>query len=346
MTIEEKDLEQESVEPQSELRSQIEAAYSQLEKEDSEPTESAEVSAQPEQKQISDQPDRGSEVKTPEGKPPVAEKQVAFDPKELETGPKSWSKVDRQHWAQIPKEAKEAILRREQQAYRHITATGSKIGEIQSQYREVDEAFKPFENELKQAGVSKGRVVAELLKEHQFRQSSPKEYIQHLAAQLKIDLLDIAIESDIKEAPEIRRQRWELEEERKAIASQHQEVQQHRQAQEVQQYVSLVNQWADESVNGIKLRPHFQEVRNAMREMIPHAQAEYPHLSTTDVLDMVYERALEHPQFAHLASRKVTAAKQAGASIGGRTGVTGTPGREPKSIREAMEMAYNEILSR
>lgn len=337
------DQESSPVEEQSDLRSQLEAAYTQLEKEDSEPAESA---VKTEEKQVLDQPDKGTEVKQPEGKQPVAEKQVAYDPKELENGPKSWSQRDRQHWQAIPKEAREAILRREQQAYRHITQTGSRIGQIQEQYREVDEAFKPFEAELKQAGVSKGRVVQELLKEHQFRQSDPKGYIQHLANQLKIDLLDIAIESDTKDDPALRRQRWELEEQKKAIASQQQEVQQYRHNQEVQQYVSLVNQWADESVNGVKLRPHFNEVREAMREMIPYAQSEYPHLSPAEVLDIVYERALEHPNFAHLAAKKATQAKQAGASIGGRTGVQSSAGREPKSIRDAMEMAYNELMNR
>lgn len=324
------------------LRDQLKAAYAQLEKEDSEPAEKPQKT---EEKQISDQPDKGPEVETAKGKEQVAEKQGAHNPDELETGPKSWSKADRQHWQAIPKEAREAILRREQQAYKHITTTGSKIGQLQEQYRDVDEAFKPFEAELKQSGVSKGKVVAELLKEHQYRTSNPKQYIQQLANTLKIDLLTLAMDEDIREDPTVRRQRWELEKERETLASQHAEVRQHQQQQQLEPVRRAVEQWAAEEINGQKLRPHFAEVREAMRQMMPYAESEYPHLGHAELLDMVYDRALQHPSFAHLTAQKTQRAKEAARSIGGRTGVQSSD-REPKSIRDAMENAYNEIMNR
>ena len=337
MTIEET---QTTEEPQSDIRQALEAAYEKV------GGDAPETAEKPHEKQISDQPDVGTEVKSEKEAKPVADSQGAFNSTELENGPKSWAANDRQHWKTLPDDIKKVILRREQQVYKHITETGSKIGDLTQQYRDVDAAFKPFEADLKAAGLTRGKVIQELLQEHKFRNSDPKQYIQALANKHKIDLLDIAIESDSKEAPEIKRQRWELEQERSALASERAQQEQYRNQAEMQQYVETVSSWANESQNGQKLRPHFQEVRGAMEQMLPHAEREYPYLAPLELLQMVYDRALEHPSFAHLTAAKTASIKAQSASIGGRSGITSSANTAPKTMRDAIEAAYNELTNR
>jgi hypothetical protein len=250
--------------------------------------------------------------------------------------PSSWAGEMRQAFKTLPKEVQKYISERERQQHAYISRVGGKLGQIQKEYTEIESVLKPFENDIKESGLSKGQVLERLISERAEMVKDPRTFIKKFADAHNIDLLHVSIDADQADPPEVRKARWEYQTKEQALRQQQQQLEAQQQQIATEQLKTFVENWGSQ-------KPHFQEVRSAMAQVLPEVQQQYPYMSFQEQLDVTYSEILKHPSFANLNKPKSVpeSVKKAGSGINGYTG-TSSPQPEPTSIREALLQAAKE----
>lgn len=318
----------------SDIRADLEAAAKELEGKTEEEAEVDETAPTPEPDQPTPaESEAGSET---EAEAQEAEKQVSAEPAEEDPEPTTWAAEMRQHWKSLPPDVRKYISEREKQQHAYISRIGGEHGRLRKDMGDIDEALKPFEPELKQAGVTKGQAVKQLIAERAQMLQDPVSFVKRFADLHKIDLVNLAVDSDMSDPPEVRRARWEVQERERQLQQQQQTLEQQQQEAAKEQLVQFVESWGSQ-------KPHFGSVRQAMAQILPEIQQSYPYLTFAEQLDATYNAALKHPSFAHLTKPKTVppAVKKAASGVAGVSGAP-TPQPEPTSIREALIQAAKE----
>lgn len=250
--------------------------------------------------------------------------------------PSSWAGEMRQLFKTLPKDVQKYISERERQQHAYISRVGGKLGQIQKEYTEIESVLKPFENDIKESGLSKGQVLERLISERAEMVKDPRTFIKKFADAHNIDLLHVSIDADQADPPEVRKARWEYQTKEQALRQQQQQLEAQQQQIATEQLKTFVETWGTQ-------KPHFQEVRQAMAQVLPEVQQQYPYMSFQEQLDVTYSEVLKHPSFANLNKPKSVpeSVKKAGSGINGYTG-TSSPQPEPTSIREALLQAAKE----
>lgn len=253
-----------------------------------------------------------------------------------EPQPTAWAAEMRQHWQNLPKDVRKYIGERERQQHAYISRFGSEHSKLKKEASEIEQAFKPFEQAISTAQVSKSEVIKHLVAERSEMMRDPETFIKRLADHHKLDLVKLAVDTDWKEAPEVRKARWEMQDRQRELEAQRNELQQRQQAVESQQLKDYIEGWGSQ-------KPHFSEVRQAMAQVLPEIQQSYPYLDFEQQLETTYNAVIRHPSFAHLTRPKgvPAAVKRQASGINGLSGVA-TASPEPGSIREALIQAAKE----
>jgi hypothetical protein len=248
--------------------------------------------------------------------------------------PTTWSAEMREHWRSTPKSVRDYVHRREKQQHDYISRTGHELGQLRKEYQDVEKALKPYEEQLKQAGVSKGSVIARMIQERETMSSDPRAFIKEFADRNKLDLLDLAMDEDQATPPSVRQARYDYERQRAEVEAQRREIESQQVEIQKTQVVEFVESWG-------ATKPHFQQVRQAMAQVLPEIQQSYAYLSFPEQLDATYNAVMRHPNFQHLTNAVTPAVKKAAAGLNGNSGV---PSRSPEanSIREALMQAAKE----
>lgn len=248
--------------------------------------------------------------------------------------PSTWSAEMREHWKSTPKNVREYIQKRERQQHDYISRTGSELGKLRKEYSEVETALKPYENILKEKGVSKGSVITRMIQEREEMSKNPRQFIKRLADSHALDLLDLAMDDDQSEPKEVRQARYEFEQQRAQIEAQKGQIESERESLHKNQLTTYIEAWGSQ-------RPHFNQVRQAMAQILPQIQEDYGYMSFGEQLDTAYNVILQHPNFQYLTRSVPESARKAASGISGQSGVP-TRQPEPSSIREALMQAAKE----
>lgn len=248
--------------------------------------------------------------------------------------PPTWSAEMREHWRSTPKSVRDYVHRREKQQHDYISRTGHELGQLRKEYNEVEKALKPYEEQLKQAGVTKGNVIARMIQERETMSKDPRTFIKEFADRNKLDLLDVAMDEDQATPPSVRQARYDYERQRAEVEAQRREIEAQQGEIQRNQIVEYVESWG-------ATKPHFQQVRQAMAQVLPEIQQSYAYLTFPEQLDATYNAVMRHPNFQHLTRAVTPAVRKAAAGVSGNSGV---PSRspEPSSIREALMQAAKE----
>lgn len=258
------------------------------------------------------------------------------DDEDDEPQPAAWAAEMRQHWKTLPKDVRKYIGERERQQHAYISRFGSEHGNLKKQMGEIESVLKPFEKAISAAGISRGQVIEQLITERSEMMRDPKAFLKRFADANKIDLLDIAVDSDMSEAPEIRRARWEIEDQKRAVESQKRDIQQQQTSIQTEQLRDYIETWGSQ-------KPHFGTVRQAMAQVLPEIQQSYPYLSFEEQLETTYGAVMRHPNFSRLNKPQGVpqSVKRAASGVSGISGAP-TPAPEAGSIREALMQAAKE----
>ena len=278
--------------------------------------------------------DSDQEAPVSDGPEPQQEQAAASVPEDDDPLPTTWSAEMREHWKTTPKRVREYIHRREKQQHEYISRTGHELGKLRKEYNEVENALKPYETHLKEAGVTKGLVITRMIQEREEMTKDPRAFIKRFADSHRLDLLDLAMDADQGEPAEVRQARHEFERQKADVEAQRRQIQAQQREMQQGQVFEYVQAWGAQ-------RPHFAQVRMAMAQVLPEVQQSYAYLSFPEQLDVAYNAVLKHPNFQHLTRSVPESARKAASGISGQTGVP-TRQPEPSTIREALMQAAKE----
>lgn len=250
--------------------------------------------------------------------------------------PMAWAAEMRQHWDSLPKSVRKYISERERQQHAYISRFGSEHSKLKKEVSEIEEAFKPFEQAISSANVSKTEVIKHLVAERSEMMRDPETFIKRFADHHKLDLVKLAVDTDWKEPPEVRKARWEMQDKERQLQEQRAQIESQQQEAQRAQLVEYIEGWGSK-------KPHFQSVRGAMSQVLPEIQQSYPYLSFEEQLEATYHAVMKHPHFASLnkPAGVPQSVKRAASGISGFSGVP-TPTPEAGSIREALVQAAKE----
>lgn len=258
------------------------------------------------------------------------------DDEDDEPQPAAWAAEMRQHWKTLPKDVRKYIGERERQQHAYISRFGSEHGNLKKQMGEIESVLKPFEKAISAAGISRSQVIEQLITERSEMMRDPRTFLKRFADANKIDLLDIAVDNDMSEAPEVRKARWQVEDEKRQVEAQKRQIEQQQQSIQTEQLRDYIESWGNQ-------KPHFQAVRQAMAQVLPEIQQSYPYLSFEEQLETTYGAVMRHPNFSRLNKPQGVpqSVKRAASGVSGISGAP-TPAPEAGSIREALMQAAKE----
>ena len=250
--------------------------------------------------------------------------------------PEQWVAAMRQKWVDLPGDVRKYILQRESQQHAYISKIGQQFATTRRAFDEIEKAFKPVEADIQKAGVTRAQVVERLLAERGEMMKDPSGFIKKFADIHRISLHDLANDPEMSEPAEVRQARWQLRDQEQALESQRQAVLEQQQRIELGQLGQYIEGWGAQ-------KPHFALVRQAMAQILPQVQSDYPYLSFEEQLETTYNTTMRHPSFAHLVKPKPVPveARRAASGISGKSGVP-VRSKEPANIREALMQAAKE----
>jgi len=180
-------------------RAAIEAAFEQVETNE-QPTEVVEVDEPVEQIEQEAKPEPVSEATNEEQAPVETEHKEAPTEDKVKTdrAPQSWKPDAREAWADLPEAAKRDIVRRE----REIATTLQQSAEERRFAQEINLSFKPYEAELRAAGVSPKAVVDDLLNtSYVLRRGQPAQRAEMVARIIEQHGVDLVALNDLLSKP-------------------------------------------------------------------------------------------------------------------------------------------------
>lgn len=255
--------------------------------------------------------------------------------------PASWSPEEKAFWANLPREAQEAVLRREKDAQ-------TQFERYAQQLNPISQALEPVRQNLALAGISEGQYVSQLVAAAQYLESDPQQAILWLCQQKGVDPSSL-VPAREEYADEINPTIANLQNKVTQLEQQLAQGQQRVQQATLQQRQAQVDAFAAEN-------PHFDAVSGDMLKLL---QA-FPQMELKEAYDRatwanpdVRQKLLSEQSAAAEAKRRQEAALKAQqaqriakATPRSTTATTATPQVASgwKGIGDAIDMAANEIL--
>lgn len=274
--------------------------------------------------------------------------------------PSAWSAADREMFAKQSPEAKQWLLRRHKEMEDGFQKRMQEISPTRRLNEELDEVFKPHEEVMRQAGMTRAQAIRELVGWKERLDKNPLEALKYLAHISGVDLkqaIEGAAAADpAGESPTVVELRKQVQE----LTGQIQRVTGTQNDQQMKAQLSQVQAFAEEKdAQGQPLRPHFDEVAKDVAAMIRIAKSN----GETVTLQDAYDRAVHaNPSTrakllaANEAERrrkdeeerkaKAEAARKASATNIEGQGAASTLAAQTGSIREDLESAFSAVGDR
>lgn len=263
--------------------------------------------------------------------------------------PVSWSETTREHWANLPREVQEFILRRERDFEQGVQQKAQEAARYRRALSAVDSVFAQYpeiEDRINSSGVSKADYIRSLMQMASVYERDPVTCARQILQSAGVDPAQlIQRETASNSDPRIEQLQSELMQMRQAQMQQ----QQAQQQASYQSLVSAVQSWAEETdANGAKLRPYAQDVADHMMALTSVIRQQKPSAAPYEVMQEAYEQAVranpqvwqrtQQAQRATAEREKARRAKAAGSSISGRAG-SSTNSVPPSDLRAQLEQA-------
>lgn len=298
-----------------------------------------------------------------------AEKQATEQRKEMTPGPKAgpnvdpterapqaWKPAAREHWAQIPKEAREEIYRHERQ----VKETLQQTAEIRRYADAVQKTLEPYRHFIKAEGSNDFQAIDNMMAAAARLRTGTSVEIADLVSKIVtqygvgrfgnqfIQELDNALSGRAPQQvdPQVAAMQQRFEQELAPLRKMQQQMMYQQQQQEYE-----LNQVANGEVsNFLQTHEFAADVRNEMADIIDMGAARGINYS----LDQAYEIACRaHPEINRVLQQREQAkiaqsmtqtaqkARSAAVSVGGSPSV-GAPDQPMGSIRDAIQFAIHQ----
>lgn len=274
--------------------------------------------------------------------------------------PKSWRTGSRVHWAGIPKEAKDEIIRRDREVFR-IFGESANARKLAGEFQQV---VQPYLARIQSGNQSPLQAVRNLLDYDHALATSPPQRKAQLAAQLIKDYgIDIReLDAALSGTPMADPVQAAID---RALAERLQPFNQYIQNQQQQEqyrnqgYVEEASQVVERMSSDNTKFPHFEQVREDMADLVEVAAKRGLYLDPQQAYNRAVamnselgarvaaqQQAESARQAASVQHARAQKALTASSSVAGAP--TGTPGAGGSggSVRDAVEAAFNSVTSR
>lgn len=261
--------------------------------------------------------------------------------------PDHWSAEDRERFNAISDPvARQHVLDVRKSLERGYNRKFEELADERRQLSDWEQVFKPVDNDLKLAGVSRTQAVQRLLAAQQMLQNTPEQAIQWLAQQYGVNLTQLNPATEDVADPQyagLQQKIGSIENQMQGWVNQ----QQQQRVQSVQQQIEQFRSATDE--NGSPLHPHFEKVKQhmaAIADAQPDAdlaalydQAVYANPETRTAILSEREKAAK-AEAEKATKEKAKRSRNAATPKGGSGGKEAVKG---KTLRESMELAYDKL---
>lgn len=265
--------------------------------------------------------------------------------------PAHWDAAAREMFAKQPPEVKKWLLDRHKAMEADYTKKTQDLSGTRKFTEELDEIFKPYEEEMRFSGVTRAQAIRELVGMHARLKANPVEGLKYLAEVSGVDIKTLASTPSADpaaESPLVKELRKQVE----TLTGNLKQVTGAQNDQQLNAHLTQVQQFAEEKdAQGNKLRPYFDEVTKDVAALIRAARANGETLTLQDAYDRaVYANPTTRAKVlaAQDAERrakeeaerkaKADAAKRAGFDVSG-AGAATTVAATTGSVRDDLEAA-------
>lgn len=299
-------------------------------------------------------PEKAGGATAPSAPPLPAQTAAPAAAAPTEKAPQAWKPAAREHWAKLPPEVREETVRREREhaQFMQQTAGDRKVAQ------QFNEAVAPFMHMIQAEGAEPISAVRNLMQTAAALRTAPPNQRAGIVAQI-IQAYNVPIESldqilAGQPAPQGQPQ-----------AQQQQQQQYHdprldqllyREQQREQQRVRAITERGQSEVAQFKASNEFAEdVSDLMADLMEVAAKRGEQMTLADA----YQRAVAaRPDIFKIVQQRQAAgnaakarastqrSRQAAVSVKGGSPVTPGTSREPSSIREALEEAFDSVGGR
>ncbi len=314
----------------------------------------AEVPDSPEDKQAESSQGEQKSPKSPEGKNDPAP-EVPQQAAPAEDAPQFWKQEHKALWNKIPPEAhkiiKEYEAGRNKLAAQLKQAVNEKIGQWQS--ANFTESFPPERlNALKRENITPGQATESLWAWHDYLEESPIDAIRELMDRYEIDLDTLG---NPHHQPAYQPQQSFTDPRVDELIANNERQQQEIQTAHIKRQLDVFG--AELGQNNTPLRPYWNEVKPYIKQNLPLVYSENPDISDYDALHKAYEIAVyanpstraklnNTAQPTKFDAEKTQRAKEAASSLSSSSSRTAEQPKKAKSVRDAIEMAWDENTGR
>lgn len=295
-----------------------------------------------------------SEFQDAEGAQPTPQEVEPLEP------PSDWKASAKDKWGTLPRDVQEYLLERSKELTGDYTRKTQEAAELKRQYEEqygdVHKVLQPHMSELQRRGISPGQLVSQFMAWQQTFDENPVNGLLKLAASYGLTadhFAQVLQQSPASKAdPALTQLQQELEELRawkEEQETQRQQAVQHSSQKQLEARIDAFRTQKNEK--GEPLRPHFERIAPSILGLMPQLlqSPELQGREIEDVLQIAYDRALAPfkemlDEQAKQQAQKAQAAKRASSSVSGTSGGSRPP-QKARSIREAIEQAYEELSS-
>ena len=255
--------------------------------------------------------------------------------------PASWSAAEKAHWGALPREAQDAILRRESD----VTKGFQQRAEEAKAWEPLRAALAPHADRLQRLGRHPASVIAELLDAHAQFEANPQAVLQRLAQQAGLS------SAPVPAAQGAGTDQWvdpHVQQALQEAAAARQEVASWKQMQEQRERVAAADAAArevDDFAKATDRYPHFEAVREEMGRLfgaglVQSLDEAYERASWTNA--DVRQRILEDQRKAERERETKTAEEARRKAVSVRDNPSGAALTSPASVslRDEIERLY------
>ncbi len=255
--------------------------------------------------------------------------------------PKTWTKENQEAFLALPREQQEYIAERERQREEYLAEQSKQTAALKQQFDPISQVLKPYEEQMRLAGVNPAQAVNQLLAAQDYLNKDPVNAILWLAQSYGVDPTSLVPNEDHDLAdPEVLQLQRELQQVKSHLYNQNLQTQQATQKQVHEQIDHFVNE-TDEQGN--PSHPHFQEVYQHMVALMQGGAA-------NDLQDAYDQAVMANPKTRAMVieakqkevleaekQKRIAAANRAKKSKKVRSANVSTTQTKPRTLRETLE---------
>jgi hypothetical protein len=350
--------------PRLSLREQLEAGFDKISEKDSDESEDEEDTDDASARAGRARDDRGRFAKSQEQQSQESELEATTEGQDPELAiesahpatpvlaPSGWDAEEREAFNQAPRKAQEAFVRRETELRRAFQQASERASHVERTWTEVDQALKPFEQQLGLAGIKPAQAVQQLMKWQQFLESDTDRALVQLAQSYGRTFGQLAqVEARQPQvSPEMRALQQQVQQLNGLLNQQQQFKQESEKAAIAAEVQSFCN---ETDANGNPLRPYIEHIIEDVTQVLQSLRSLKPQAPVRSLLQEAYEKAIWlNPSTRELEIRRaapkpdkqtIEKARRAQKLVNGEARSAAGPDRSPKSVRDHLLASWEKM---